>query len=110
MTNKLSPIPAFPSLTDASQSYSVMGWAQQLVASLMREWASMTTRSNLLLAGDGTEIATAPVKLASYTVAGLPSAATFAQGIIYVSNGTTNHRLAVSDGTNWRWPDGVIVS
>ena|SRR3990167_849994 len=48
-------------------------------------------------------------QLRSYTVATLPSAATAGQ-MIYVSDGTTNKRLAVSDGTNWRWPDGAIVS
>ncbi|MBY0565489.1 MAG: DUF2793 domain-containing protein [Hyphomonadaceae bacterium] len=49
------------------------------------------------------------LRLRSYTVAGLPSA-TVAGQLIYVSNGTANKRLAVSDGTNWRWPDGAIVS
>ena len=49
------------------------------------------------------------VCLRSYTVASLPSAATAGQ-LIYVSNGTSNKRLAVSDGTNWRFPDGAIVS
>jgi hypothetical protein len=48
--------------------------------------------------------------LPSYTVATLPSAAANPRGIIYVSDGTTNKRQAVSDGTNWRWPDGAIVS
>jgi hypothetical protein len=48
-------------------------------------------------------------QLRNYTVATLPSAATAAQ-LIYVSDGTSNKRLAVSDGTNWRWPDGAIVS
>lgn len=47
--------------------------------------------------------------LRSYTVSTLPVATTAAR-LIYVSNGTTNKRLAVSDGTNWRWPDGNIVS
>ena len=47
--------------------------------------------------------------LRSYTVATLPSASTAAR-LIYVSDGTSNKRLAVSDGTNWRWPDGAIVS
>lgn len=45
----------------------------------------------------------------SYTVATLPSAAISAR-LIYVSDGTANKRLAVSDGTNWRFPDGAIVS
>jgi hypothetical protein len=49
------------------------------------------------------------LQLRSYTVAGLPGAGTAGQ-LIYVSNGTANKRLAVSDGTNWRWPDGAIVS
>jgi hypothetical protein len=47
--------------------------------------------------------------LRSYTVSTLPSAGTAAR-MIYVSDGTSNKRLAVSDGTNWRWPDGAIVS
>lgn len=50
------------------------------------------------------------LQLPSYTVAALPDAATYVRGIIYVSDGTSNKRLAVSDGTNWRFPDGAIVS
>jgi hypothetical protein len=49
------------------------------------------------------------IQIRSYTVATLPSAASAAQ-LIYVSDGTSNKRLAVSDGTNWRFPDGNIVS
>lgn len=55
-------------------------------------------------------IFTAPPRLPSYTVATLPSAATYIRGLVYVSDGTSNKRFAVSDGTNWRWPDGAIVS
>lgn len=49
------------------------------------------------------------LNLRPYTVATVPSASVVGQAI-YVSNGTANKRLAVSDGTNWRWPDGAIVS
>ncbi|KQQ38710.1 hypothetical protein ASG19_06735 [Rhizobium sp. Leaf306] len=49
-------------------------------------------------------------KLPSYTVATLPAASAYVQGVIYVSNGTASKRLAISDGTNWRFPDGAIVS
>lgn len=49
------------------------------------------------------------LKLRSYTVATLPSASTAGE-MIYVSDGTSNKRLGVSDGTNWRFPDGAIVS
>ena len=66
----------------------------------------------LQLAGKGTGAvqSTAPFLLPSFTVAGLPAAASYTGGVIYVSNGTVNKRLAVSDGTSWRWPDGAIVS
>lgn len=47
--------------------------------------------------------------LRSYTVAGLPSASPEGQAI-YVSDGSSNRRMAVSDGTNWRFPDGAVVS
>ena len=50
------------------------------------------------------------IRLASFTVATLPDAAENARGLIYVSDGTSNKRLAVSDGTNWRFPDGNVVS
>lgn len=51
-----------------------------------------------------------PVKLPAFTVATLPNANTFTQCIVYVSNGLNNKRLAISDGSNWRWPDGGLVS
>lgn len=53
---------------------------------------------------------TASPKLPSYTVSTLPSAAANPQGITFVSDGTSNKRMVVSDGTNWRFPDGAIVS
>lgn len=49
-------------------------------------------------------------KLPTYTVATLPAASGNTKGLIYVSDGASNKRLAVCDGTNWRWPDGAIVS
>ncbi len=48
-------------------------------------------------------------RLRSYTVATLPSATAVGQ-MIYVSDGATSKRMAVSDGTSWRWPDGIVVS
>lgn len=43
-----------------------------------------------------------PPILPSYTVAGAPSAATYARGLIYVSNESGGAVVAFSDGTNWR--------
>jgi hypothetical protein len=47
--------------------------------------------------------------LRSYTAGTLPSASTAAR-LIYVSDGASNKRIAVSDGTDWRFPDGNVVS
>jgi hypothetical protein len=60
--------------------------------------------------GTGLVDATGPLRLPTYTVASLPSASTFARCLIYVSDGSSNRRFAVSDGTAWRWPDGAVVS
>lgn len=48
------------------------------------------------------------LRLRTYTVGTLPSAT--AQYMIYVSNGTANKRMAVADGSNWRFPDGNVVT
>jgi hypothetical protein len=46
--------------------------------------------------------ATAPVVLPSYIVSGVPSAATYARGMIYVPDEAGGPVPAFSDGTNWR--------
>lgn len=52
-----------------------------------------------------------PVPLPSYTVATVPSAATNARSMIYVSNEAGGAVPAFSDGTNWRRvTDRAIVS
>lgn len=49
--------------------------------------------------------------LKSFTVAGVPSAATYARGLIYVSNETGGAVPAFSDGANWRRvTDRAVVS
>jgi hypothetical protein len=51
------------------------------------------------------------IKLATYTVAGLPSAASNARVLVYVSNETGGAVPAFSDGTNWRRvTDRAVVS
>lgn len=50
-------------------------------------------------------------QLPSYTVATLPSAATYVRGLIYVSNEAGGAVPAFSDGTNWRRvTDRAVVS
>lgn len=85
-----------------------------LYTTLYQELAAHARRINSSLQNDGSETSLAPIMLASYTVAqllaGTPSASKYPTGIVYVSNGTSNKRLAVSDGTTWRFPDGNVVS
>jgi hypothetical protein len=54
--------------------------------------------------------ASSPFQLPGYTVATLPAAASFTRCMVCVVDGTANKRLAISDGTAWRWPDGAVVS
>lgn len=51
----------------------------------------------------------API-LPSYTVATVPSAAGRGGQTIYVSDGASNKRMAISDNTAWRFPDGAALS
>jgi hypothetical protein len=68
-------------------------------------WVDFGTGTRVkMVATDGMTV------LESFTVAGLPAAASYPRRLIYVSNGTSNKRLAVSDGTNWRFPDGNVVT
>jgi hypothetical protein len=71
------------------------------------------TPVNVINIGGAASITTfgsAPV-VPTFTVAGVPNAATWARGIIYVSNEAGGAVLAFSDGTNWRRvTDRAIVS
>ncbi len=75
----------------------------------MQERLRIADGGDLQMGGANTVISAArhPV-LRSYTVASLPTAAPAGQ-LIHVSDGADNRRLAVSDGTGWRFPDGDAV-
>lgn len=57
---------------------------------------------------DGTLEILGGLLLRAFTVGTLPAAT--ARLLIYVSDGTSNKRLAIGDGTNFRFPDGNVVS
>lgn len=65
---------------------------------------------SLAAKGTGAILAGAPIQIPSYAVGSLPAAAGYPRCLIYVADGAGNRRLAVSDGTSWRWPDGTVVS
>lgn len=64
--------------------------------------STLAVSGALTVSGSKIDATGGPVVLKSYTVAGVPSAATFARGLIYVSNETGGATVAFSDGTNWR--------
>lgn len=96
-------------LSKAGITTAIATLAATVAASAGATWDEVTLYSSVSKA-NVRGLSAAPFILPTYTVATLPSAARYKQGLIYVSDGTSNKRLAVSDGTNWRWPDGAIVS
>lgn len=70
-------------------------------------WKTILEAFNLTDSGSSTVIFQAP----TYTVATVPSAATYPRGVIYVSNETGGATLAFSDGSDWRRvQDRAVVS
>ena len=66
---------------------------------------------NSALSKDGTGEMTAPLRLASYTVATVPDASLWTRSLIYVSDETGGAVVAFSDGTDWRRvTDRAVVS
>jgi hypothetical protein len=63
-------------------------------------WAVYTVGAAKSFFGGGIQ-ADAPMQLKSYTLAGLPAAATWPQGMAWCSNHTGGARMVVSDATNW---------
>ena len=106
MASKVRQTPGLPNLTADTRSS-----LEQLVRALFQEFIEHANRLNGAVTTDGAEVMTRPLRVATYTVLTLPSAATYAQGIIYVSNEAGGATLAFSDGTNWRRvQDRAIVS
>ena len=61
-------------------------------------WTTLVEALGFSVATDSTLL----IQLKTYTVATLPTAATYPRGLIYVSNQSTGAEPAFSDGTNWR--------
>jgi len=70
-------------------------------------WNTICEAFNLSVATDANLIFQPP----TYTVVGVPSAATYPRGIIYVSNEAGGAVLAFSDGSAWRRvTDRAVIS
>lgn len=70
-----------------------------------------TVADETYVRSDGTIAAAGPIRMASYTVATVPTAGDYTQGLIYVSDESGGATPAFSDGTNWRRvADRAIIS
>jgi hypothetical protein len=68
-------------------------------------------RSNVGLPMDGSKAMACPLRLKSYSVAGLPAAANWPACIAVASNESGGRAVVFSDGTNWRrFQDRAVVS
>jgi hypothetical protein len=84
---------------------------QDLIGALTRELVTHAQRINSSIVTTGETSMNAPFVVMTFTVASLPPAATWKQGVAFVSDETGGATLAFSDGTNWRRvQDRAIVS
>jgi hypothetical protein len=103
-TEVTSAISAHEALSDPHPGYTT---AAELATAVTNHEAASDPHTGYAREGSTTVIGGAwsfslPPVLPTYTVATLPSAATYARGLIYVSDETGGAIPAFSDGTNWR--------
>lgn len=109
MVDKVNPTPNLPQGGVPADIYALSRFATDLIQNLIREMVGYAYRLNLSLPEDGSERMSAPLPLKAYTIATLPTASSWTGAIIYVSDGAGNKKMAISDGTVWRYPEGTAV-
>lgn len=107
MVQKVNPSPTFTTFNGTTGG--VAPWSNTLTSQLSNEFSYTNNRLNAMLAADGSEAATAPIRLATYTFATLPSATLYPRGLAFVSDENENRHLVISDGTNWRYAAGHLA-
>jgi len=102
VARKLPDTPALPKQTGLSSSNSIAAYLNVLTRVLTDILTQINYRINRMMSLDGTDAMTGPIVMQTFTVATVPTAASWTRGIIYVSDETGGATLAFSDGTNWR--------
>ncbi len=111
MAKKLPDTPALPKQTGLGSTQAIAAYLLVMVRVLTSILTQISYRLNRVVALDGTDTMTGPLVVKTFTVATVPTASVWTQGIIYVSDETGGATLAFSNGTNWlRVQDRVIVS
>lgn len=93
MATKLRKTPSLP-----IPGVDSLGTLRNLTKALYTELAALLSRGAEVLPKDGTEAMTAPLPLAQYTTAALPSAALYEGCLVY---DTTTSTVKFSDGATW---------
>lgn len=110
----MNPVNSYPFITrpaSLTSFSSVADYCQNHATSVQNELVDHALRLNSALVKNGTEGMSAPLPLAVYLVADLPSPAAYSGGILSVSDEAGGYTLAFSDGTNWRRvQDRAVVS
>lgn len=102
MANKVNSLGSLPLPNSLFDFTSISDFLVNLIASLNGAFSEIAIRANISYASDGTEVLTAPLRLKPYVKASLPSASTFIDGMIIVTDDVGGRTPAFSDGTNWR--------
>ncbi len=111
MARKLADTPALSKQTGLSSTNAIAAYLNVLTQVLTNILTQISYRINRMMSLDGTDAMTGPIVVQTYTVATVPTVASWPRGIIYVSDETGGATLAFSDGTNWRRvQDRAIVS
>lgn len=100
-------VPETPQLPTGTRG-DPRGGVDQLMRALYRILTEHAFRLNRMAPRDGSE---GPIVLASYAIAGLPDAASYTGGLVFVINDVGGPVPAYSDGSKWlRVTDGSEVS
>ncbi len=109
ISNHVAAVDPHPTYTTAAEVSTAIAGAAITEAQITDSTILARNAGNETISGAW--IFSLPPRLPSYTVAGVPSAATYVRGLIYVSDEAGGPTVAFSDGTNWRRvQDYAVVS
>jgi hypothetical protein len=102
VTHKISDTPSLPKPANLVSFFNISIFLIALVRALQNILSTISYTLNRTLSLDGTDAMAAPIVVKTFTVATVPTAASWEAGIIYVSDETGGATLAFSDGSDWR--------
>lgn len=113
MTFRLPRSPNVAHATGFPSLAAVTAWLNgNFIAQLIRNFNEISTAVNSAVFTDGSAVMVNPLVVAAYLKTAMPTASSWTNGLIMVTNDATFGRvLCYSDGTNWRHVrDGNVVS